>query len=181
MILATRRTIVRPIEETSSCGRPLFADSCHPRLQPRASNLAIAIKHESHFVKIGADPADDFQDAGVLLVEVFPMDDAFVVKDTVPQVANLLPANIKLGQVAFGIGRMGEDAGGQMVSKAAAGMEAIEEGGPKTEVQLGHDAIGCDGLAFFREGLLGVAYLVGLPFGDSCHRIIPLCRGETGG
>ena len=117
-----------------------------PRLQPDLPDANEAVEGAGQVVQFGADPADDFENRGVLGIEVGEVDDAFVVKDAVAKIADAFPAGIEFDHVALGAGSAGEGLFGQIVAEAAPGVDLVKKSGPETEAQFGDHPAGRHGL-----------------------------------
>ena len=65
-------------------------DDVNPRFQARFSQLSKAIHFLRHMLKRRAEPSDDGMHLLVTAVQVFPVDDAFMVEDAVAQLPYVL-------------------------------------------------------------------------------------------
>ena len=131
------------------CGgvRPMVPDFFEPRIQALPANGGKPVQGCGHVLQFGAGPVDDFQNGGVLGVEIGPVDDAFVMEHAVAEVADAFLAEVEVAQVALGTRGMGKSVAGDGVAEAGLGLAFVEETGPKTKVQFGHHAAGRDAFA----------------------------------
>ena len=60
-----------------------------------------SIEDAGYFMKFRADPCHGLQDAGVLGIKIFPVNNALVVENSIAQITNPLPPGIQLLQVAL--------------------------------------------------------------------------------
>ena len=126
------------------CGgvRPMVPDFFEPRIQALPADGGKPVQGCGHVLQFGAGPVDDFQNGGVLGVEIGPVDDAFVMEHAVAEVADGLSTFGEPGLILFRRGGVRERMLGQMRADAGASMAFVEEASPETKVQFGHHAAG---------------------------------------
>jgi len=87
---------------------PMALEFVEPRLESGMAESGEAVEGFCQFVEFGGNPENEIKDGLMALVEVFPMQDAFVVEDPVAEVANVLPVSVELGLILFRRGRVGK-------------------------------------------------------------------------
>lgn len=85
----------------------MLTDFFQPRIQSLPTDVGVAVECHSHLPQLRAGPFDDFQQGGVLRVQIRPVDDALVVEN-----ADALPTGVEFAQVAFGARGVRKSMGG---------------------------------------------------------------------
>jgi len=153
-----------------------------PRIQPGLPDRNEAVEGAREIAKLRGHPCDDFDNGLMPCIQILPMQDAFVMEDTVPKIADVLPAFIELGEILVRRGSVGKRILGKIGASAGAGMAIIEEAGPETEGEFSHDSSRGERFPSFSQSFFGFYYLLLLPSGEPCRRrIIPRIRAAAGG
>ena len=145
---------------------PPGVDLVEPRLQAALPEASEAVERAAQVVQFRADPADDFENRGVLRIEVGEVDDALVMKDAVAKIADAFPAGVEFDHVALGAGSVRESLLGQIVSEAATGVDLVKKSGPETEAQFGDHPARCHWLFAVDKILAGFTDAELLPEGS---------------
>ena len=153
----------------------------NPGIQPLLADRGKTIQGQRHLSQLRGNPPDDFENRGMLSIEICPVDDSFVMEDTVAQIANAFPAGVEFSHITLRAGSVCECLAREGVAKPGASVGFIEESGPKTELEFGHHSSRRDRLATGLEFLPGLGQLFLLPRGQRGDAIIPVCRAKPGG
>ena len=80
----------------------MVLDFLNPGIQPLLTDHGEAIQGQSHLSQLRRDPADGFQHGRVAGVEINPMDDSFVMENSVPEFAQESQAAVQGPDVTLG-------------------------------------------------------------------------------
>ncbi len=152
----------------------MLPDFFDPRIQTLLTNGGEPIQSQSHCAQFRGNPPDDFQNSGVLVIEVSPVDDAFVMEDAVSQVADFFPSGIEFFHVTLLTWRVSEGLACECVPEACLGVRFVEEAGPEPEVKFGYHRSGCYDFATNDEVGAGVRQMDLLPTGEVGDDVLPL-------
>ena len=91
-----------------SGGGPVTAEFGEPRLQAGLTQGSEEVERVCKIVQFRRNPGDDFEDGLMAGIQIPPVQDAFVVKDTVAKIADVLPAPVELGLILLRGGSVGK-------------------------------------------------------------------------
>lgn len=110
-------------------------------------------------------------------MEIFPVEDAFVMEDAIAKVTDFKPPFVELGLVLLRGGSVWKCVLGKIRPDTGTGVVIVEEAGPKSESQFSHNAPRRERLPAFSQCLFRFQHLVLLPGCESdLRRIIPSIR-----
>lgn len=145
----------------------MTAEFGEPRLQAGLTQGSEAVERVCKIVQFRRHPGDDFEDGLMAGIQIPPVQDAFVVKDTVAKIADVLPAAVELGLISLRGGSVGKRLALEKRADAGAGVGVVEEPGPETEGELGDDAARGERFTDSSESGFGLRHLVLLPRGET--------------